>query len=137
MLSIRTFRLVSVALAMTLATLACSSQRSATRAPSDSALPATATAANCAPLDTEGFNKTAAGTNDPDGEKDQWRLALGDNPDYLTATSATNLIKPDIGIPPMIGVVRGPPPNASRSRPPSSTSFRRLVSRRRRSTPAA
>lgn len=65
---------------------------------------------SCAgPLDTEGFDKTAAGAGDPDGERDQWRLALGNNPDYLTATSATNLIRPGIGIPPMIGVVRGTP----------------------------
>jgi arylformamidase len=67
-------------------------------------------AITCAgPLDTEGFDKTAAGARDPDGEKDQWRLALGNNPDYLTATSATSLIRPGIGIPPMIGVVRGTP----------------------------
>ena len=61
------------------------------------------------PLDTEGFDKRAAGANDPDGEKDQWSSALGNDPDYLTGTSATELVKPGIGIPPMIGVVRGTP----------------------------
>ena len=61
------------------------------------------------PLDTEGFDKVAAGANDPDVERDQWQLALGNNLDYLTATSATMLVAADIGIPPMIGVVRGGP----------------------------
>ena len=65
-------------------------------------------ALRCAgPLDTEGFDKTTAGANDPDGEREQWRVALGNNPTYLADTSATQLIKPGIGIPPMIGVVRG------------------------------
>jgi acetyl esterase/lipase len=59
------------------------------------------------PLDTEGFDKVAAGAGDPDGEQLQWKTALGNQPDYLTSTSATRLIRPDIGIPPMIGVVRG------------------------------
>jgi arylformamidase len=67
-------------------------------------------ALRCAgPLDTEGFDKVRAGANDPDGEKEQWKTALGNNPDYLTATSATLLVRPGIGIPPMIGVVRGTP----------------------------
>ena len=61
------------------------------------------------PLDTEGFDKTAANATDPDGEREHWKAALGNNPDYATATSATLLIEPDIGIPPMIGVVRGTP----------------------------
>ena len=61
------------------------------------------------PLDTEGFDKARAGANDPDGEKEQWKIALGENPDYLTETSATLLVKPDIAIPPTIGVVRGSP----------------------------
>jgi arylformamidase len=60
-----------------------------------------------APLDTEGFDKPTAGANDPDGEKAQWKNALGNNPNYLTDTSATLQVKPGIGIPPMIGVVRG------------------------------
>ena len=61
------------------------------------------------PLDTEGFDKVAASSTDPDGERQQWADALGNNPDYLTDTSATGLIRPGIGIPPMIGVVRGTP----------------------------
>jgi len=59
------------------------------------------------PLDTEGFDKVAAGTDDPDGEQDQWQVALGNNPDYRTQTSATTLVRPGIGIPEMIGVFRG------------------------------
>lgn len=67
-------------------------------------------ALRCAgPLDTEGFDKVAAGADDPDGELEQWRSALGNNPDYLTETSATRLVAPGIGVPPMIGVVRGAP----------------------------
>jgi arylformamidase len=61
------------------------------------------------PLDTEGFDKPTAGGDDPDGEKAQWKNALGNNPNYLTETSATLLIQPGIGIPPMIGMVRGDP----------------------------
>jgi arylformamidase len=68
------------------------------------------TTIRCAgPLDTEGFDKVAAGAREPDGEQDQWKIALGNNPEYLTETSATRLVKPSIGIPPMIGVVRGTP----------------------------
>jgi acetyl esterase/lipase len=63
---------------------------------------------SCAgPLDTEGFDKAGAGAADPDGERDQWQAALGNHPGYLTATSATLQVRPRIGIPPMIGVVRG------------------------------
>ena len=66
------------------------------------------TAIKCAgPLDTEGFDKERAGSNEADGELAQWKNALGNNPDYIAATSATLLIEPDNGIPPMIGVVRG------------------------------
>lgn len=66
------------------------------------------TAISCAgPLDTEGFDKAQAGSNEPDGERAQWKNALGNNPDYLVDTSATRLIESGIGIPPMIGVVRG------------------------------
>jgi acetyl esterase/lipase len=60
-----------------------------------------------APLDSEGFDKVTAGRDDPDGEQEQWKNALGNNPNYLTETSATLLIQPDIGIPPVLGVVRG------------------------------
>ena len=61
-------------------------------------------AVTCAgPLDTEGFDKTASEA----GEKAQWVAAFGNNPNYLTETSATLLVKPGIGIPPVIGVVRG------------------------------
>lgn len=67
-------------------------------------------AIRCAgPLDTEGFDKVAAGARDPDGEKQQWKAALGNNPRYLTQTSAALLARPGIGIPRMIGVVRGTP----------------------------
>ena len=63
---------------------------------------------SCAgPLDTEGFDKVAAGADGTDSENDQWAVALGNNPDYLTETSATMLIEPGIDIPPMIGVIRG------------------------------
>ncbi len=65
-------------------------------------------AISCAgPLDTAGFDKAKAPSNDADGESAQWRNALGNNPDYIAATSATLLIEPGIGIPPMIGVMRG------------------------------
>jgi acetyl esterase/lipase len=65
-------------------------------------------AITCAgPLDTEGFDKATAGARDPDGEKAQWKVALGNQADYLTSTSATLLVKPGMGIPPTIGVVRG------------------------------
>jgi arylformamidase len=59
------------------------------------------------PLDTEGFDKQAASGNDPNGEKRQWQQSLGNDPNYLTDTSATRSVKAGIGIPPMIGVVRG------------------------------
>jgi hypothetical protein len=61
------------------------------------------------PLDTEGFDKPQAGADDPDGEQPQWQRSLGNNPSYLTETSATLQVKEGIGIPPMIGVVRGTP----------------------------
>lgn len=59
------------------------------------------------PLDTAGFDKTARGL---DAEERMWEAALGNNPDYRTATSATLQVRPGIGIPPMIGVVRGNAP---------------------------
>jgi len=55
------------------------------------------------PLDTAGFDKAKAG----DSEQEQWQNALGNYGDYLTETSATLLIQPNIGIPPMLGVARG------------------------------
>ena len=55
------------------------------------------------PLDTEGFNKTKADEN----EQKMWQNALSNNQNYLTETSATLLIHPNIGIPPMLGVTRG------------------------------
>lgn len=65
---------------------------------------------DCAgPLDTEGFDKTTANAGSLGGEKKQWSDALGNNPNYVTETSATGLIKPGIHIPPMIGVYRGSP----------------------------
>lgn len=60
-----------------------------------------------APLDTAGFDKTLPSNSSADNEKIQWKNALGNNPNYLSETSATLSIKPGIGIPPMIGVVRG------------------------------
>jgi acetyl esterase/lipase len=56
-----------------------------------------------APLDTAGFDKAQAG----DSEQEQWVNALGNNPNYIAETSATLLIQPNIGIPPMLGVTRG------------------------------
>jgi acetyl esterase/lipase len=55
------------------------------------------------PLDTEGFDKVNAGA----GERRLWEAALGNNPRYATETSATLLVEPGVGIPPVIGVVRG------------------------------
>lgn len=66
-------------------------------------------AVTCAgPLDTEGFDKVtalAAGS----GERAAWTDALGNAPDYQRTTSAVTWIRPDVGIPPTIGVVRGTP----------------------------
>lgn len=61
------------------------------------------------PLDTEGFDKAAASADEPDGETAQWRTALGNHPNYMADTSATLLVRSGLGIPPMIGVVRGTP----------------------------
>ena len=58
-----------------------------------------------APLDTAGFDKPRAGPV----EQGQWRLALGNLPDYLTSTSATLHVMPRIGIAPMLTVFRGTP----------------------------
>jgi carboxylesterase type B len=58
------------------------------------------------PLDTEGFDKVASVG---DGESAQWEQALGNEPDYLTTTSATRFIQADDDVPDTIGVVRGAP----------------------------
>ena len=56
-----------------------------------------------------GVRQGRGGRRGPRRRADQWQLALGNEPDYLERTSATRLIEPGIGIPPMIGVVRGSP----------------------------
>jgi len=56
------------------------------------------------PLDTEGFDKV---TSVGDGESAQWSSALGNEPDYLTVTSATRFMTPTSDVPDTIGVVRG------------------------------
>jgi acetyl esterase/lipase len=62
-------------------------------------------AVRCAgPFDTEGFDKVAASA---DEEQFQWLDALGNNPNYLTETSAIYLAKRGTGIPRTIGVYRG------------------------------
>jgi len=64
-------------------------------------------AVRCAgPLDTEGFDKVASTGDDPD-EGLQWLSALGNAPDYKVTTSAKTYVQAGVGIPPMIGVVRG------------------------------
>ena len=59
------------------------------------------------PLDSEGFDKFAAGTADIRGLQQEWRTALGNAPDYLRSTSANWLIAAGRDVPPIIGVVRG------------------------------
>ncbi len=56
------------------------------------------------PLDTEGFDKVASVG---DGESAQWKSALGNEPDYLDATSATRFIDDDHRVPDTISVIRG------------------------------
>ena len=56
------------------------------------------------PLDTEGFDKVAASA---DGEDLQWAIALGNEPQSQTATSANHLLTPASEAPDAIGVVRG------------------------------
>jgi arylformamidase len=64
------------------------------------------TAVRCAgPLDTAGFDKVRA----TDREKAQWISALGNAPDFERTTSATHLIRPGIGTPATLTVVRGTP----------------------------
>lgn len=57
------------------------------------------------PLDTEGFDKAAAGP----GEQAQWQRAFPNLPTYAGDTSAVNLIRRGIGIPRTITVFRGTP----------------------------
>lgn len=56
------------------------------------------------PLDTEGFDKVASVG---EGESAQWQSALGNNPAYLTETSATRWLTPTSAVPRTVGVVRG------------------------------
>ncbi len=66
-------------------------------------------AVRCAgPLDSAGFDKT---TSIASGSSEQiaWRSALGNDPDFARTTSADTWIRPRIGIPATIGVVRGNP----------------------------
>jgi acetyl esterase/lipase len=58
-----------------------------------------------APLDTAGFDKPKASPR----EQVQWRLALSNLPDYMTATSATLIARRGTGIPPAFTVYRGTP----------------------------
>ena len=60
-----------------------------------------------APLDTEGFDKTRV--RDDDRTALQWVLALGNNPNYKTDTSATLLVRPGRHIPSTFTVFRGLP----------------------------
>lgn len=55
------------------------------------------------PLDTEGFDKPAS--HDPDAA--MWESALGNEPDYLTTTSASRFISGSHRVPDTIGVYRG------------------------------
>ena len=56
-------------------------------------------------LDTEGFDKQAASPR----EQVQWQRAFPNLPTYARDTSAVNLIRRGVGIPPTITVVRGTP----------------------------
>ena len=58
-----------------------------------------------APLDTAGFDKPRASPR----EQVQWRLALGNQPDYMTSTSATLIARRGTGIAPALTVYRGTP----------------------------
>lgn len=63
-------------------------------------------AVRCAgPLDTEGFDKAAAGP----GEQAQWQRAFPNLPSYARDTSAVNLIRRGVGTPRTITVFRGTP----------------------------
>jgi acetyl esterase/lipase len=58
-----------------------------------------------APLDTAGFDKPRASPR----EQVQWQVALGNLPDYMTATSATLIARRGAGIPPVFTIYRGTP----------------------------
>jgi acetyl esterase/lipase len=58
-----------------------------------------------APLDTAGFDKPRASPR----EQVQWRLALGNQPDYMISTSATRIARRGTGIAPALTVYRGTP----------------------------
>jgi arylformamidase len=58
-----------------------------------------------APLDTAGFDKPRASPR----EQLQWRVALSNLPDYMTATSATLIARRGTGIAPALTVYRGTP----------------------------
>ncbi len=63
-------------------------------------------AVRCAgPLDTEGFDKAAAGTR----QQAQWQRAFPNLPTYARDTSAVNLIRRGVGTPQTITVFRGTP----------------------------
>ena len=62
-----------------------------------------------APLDTAGFDKPKASPR----EQVQWRLALSNLPDYMTATSATLIARRGTGIPPALTVYRKRPKTAA------------------------
>lgn len=66
------------------------------------------TIACAGPLDTEGFDKVTAdaGTGE---ERAMWVDALGNEPAFERTTSAITWIRPHVGIPQTIGVVRGTP----------------------------
>ena len=85
-----------------------------------------------APLDTEGFDKTRV--RDDDRTALQWVLALGNNPNYKTDTSATLLVRPGRHIPSTFTVFRGLPLGA-RSRSASATRSRARACRRASWTP--
>ena len=66
-------------------------------------------ALRCAgPLDSEGFDKV---TSDAEAGSDsaQWKVALGNEPDYQRVTSAVTWVRRGVGIPSTIVVVRGQP----------------------------
>lgn len=60
------------------------------------------------PLDTEGFDKVTADAGGGE-ERSAWSDALGNAPDFERTTSAITWIRPHVGIPRTIGVVRGTP----------------------------
>ena len=60
------------------------------------------------PLDTEGFDKVTADAGAGE-ERAMWLDALGNAPDFERTTSAITWIRPHVGIPQTISVVRGTP----------------------------